>query len=94
MINHTLVKNFSDRCILMCGQEAVALGLPQEAGYCIHEGILESQEFDWDETIFALWVQQLLETFGFNNEEKLLDLYGKCSDTMERYGNLMETLCV
>lgn len=78
------------RCLLMCGQEAVALDLPAEAGYAMHDGIVYCDYDDWDDETFQLWCTTVVDNFGWENENKLLELYTTCTQIMQGYGQLME----
>jgi hypothetical protein len=84
------IQDISTRCILMCGQEAIVMGLPKEAGYAIHEGLVADNIDNWSEDQFMSWTEALAETFGLENELKLIDLYNECGEILERYGMLIE----
>jgi hypothetical protein len=69
--------------------EAVALDLPPEAGYVIHDGIVDDELFNWTEEQFLHWCNALVLYFGVHNEDSLNTLYRACIDLMESYGEMM-----
>lgn len=84
------------RCRLACGLEAEALGLPTELGYFLHDYGVQIQMNNDDvgplkKNIDVNVVYTLLVYFGLyeKNKYEVYELYGKCFDNMEMYGQLI-----
>lgn len=88
------VQEVLERCALACEQEAVAEDLPPQLGREIFNGCMESEWYGWKQEQHEAWVRQMEAAFKPQgvSADAFIDLYQKCSITMENYVPLLKSV--